>query len=437
MNIRDGSILATLPFLFIAGSAPAQDLLIADLDVVHTAAGSPIERASILVRGGKIAAVGRGLAAPDSVTVLDGRGRQASPGIIDCHSHIAVEGSVNEGSHAVTPEVRVRDVLDPEDPAIRLALAGGTTCAHVMHGSANVIGGQCAVIKLKWERPLEEMLVADAPPTVKFALGENPKRSASASRRGPGAEERRFPQTRMGVESVLREAFDGALAWKRSWSEYEVAKAAGRNAVPPRKDLRQEALAGILDGRILVHCHCYRADEILMILDLAKSYGIRIAVLHHVLEGYKVAPEIAAHGAGASTFADWWGFKMEAFDAVPHNAAILARNGVLASVNSDSGDHIRRLNVEAAKSVKYGGLSEIEALRLVTLNPARQLRIDHRAGTLEEGKDADIVLWNGHPLSSLARVEASIIEGVTYFDRSRDLDARKGTRRELFPEGGR
>ncbi len=409
-----------------------QDVFIHRAAVVHTALGAPLQDTSILVRGGKIVAMGSDLTAPDGVRVIDAAGLHVSPGTIDAHSHIAASGGVNESSHSITCEVRIEDILDPESTAIYRALAGGCTAAHVMHGSANVIGGQNCTIKLKWKRPAEEMVVADAPRTVKFALGENPKRSNSrGGRRGP----RRFPTSRMGVEALLHQAFESAKEYRAAWAAFREKEKAGVNAVPPRKDLRKEALVDILEGRLKVHSHCYRADEILMLLELADRFGFKISTLHHVLEGYKVAEEIAAHGAGGATFTDWWGYKVEAYDAVPHNAAIMHRHGVLMSIKSDSGDHIRRLNTEAAKAVKYGGLSPLEALQLVTLNPARQLGIDHRTGSLKVGHDADIAIWSGDPLSTLTRCEMTLVDGEVFFDRARDLEKRTG--HQLALEGGR
>jgi len=413
--------------LALTAVAPAQDVLIKDIDLIHTAEGGSLPRQSILVRDGKITAIGRNLETPAGVRVIDGRGLHASPGMIDAHSHIAGSGGLNEGTHAITCEARIIDVLNPEDEAIYRSLAGGCTTAHIMHGSANVIGGQNQVIKLKWERPIEEMIVSDAPRTVKFALGENPKRSRSRSSSRP----RRFPTSRMGVEALLREAFESARRYRASWKSYEARIASGKNAVPPRRDLRKDGLVDILEGRLKVHCHSYRADEILMILQIADEFGFKITALHHVLEGYKVAQEIAAHGAGAATFTDWWGYKVEAYDAVPYNAAIMHRHGVLVSIKSDSADQIRRLNSEAAKSIKYGGLSKNEALRLVTLNPATQLGIAHRTGSLKVGKDADIALWNSDPLSTTARCEMTLVDGQVFFDRDKDRAELTGFQKAL------
>ena len=415
----------------LGSEAFSQDLLIKDVKEIHTAAGQPIKNASILIKDGKIAAIGGDITVSEDVRQIDASSLIASPGIIDAHSHLGVDGSVNEGSDSITCEVRIADVLNAEDPTIYRALAGGCTAAHIMHGSANVIGGQNASIKLKWESTPEQMIIKDAPRTVKFALGENPKRSNSRIR---GDSPRRFPTSRMGVEALLREAFTSARTYEKTWKLYRDNIAMGKVSQPPRRDLRKDALVDILHGKIDIHCHCYRADEILMILQIAEEFGLKIRVLHHVLEGYKVAPEMAAHGAGGSTFADWWAYKMEAYDAVPYNAAIMHRAGVLTSIKSDSGDHIRRLNVEAAKCIKYGGLTPLEALQMVTLNPAIQLRLDHRIGSIQKGKDADIVLWNGSPLSTTSIPYYTIVDGKVEFDRKADMDKRTGSHKMLASE---
>jgi imidazolonepropionase-like amidohydrolase len=381
-----------------------------------------IEKGTVLIRDGKIAAVGRDFLVPREATVIDATGRYVMPGIIDCHSHTAIEENVNECSDSVTAEVRIADVIDHRDVNIYRELAGGVTTLNVLHGSCNTIGGQNAVIKLRWGKPPDELLFKDAPRGIKFALGENPKRS---NFRAPGPP--RYPATRMGVEAVLRESFQEAQAYKREWEEYEKkARAAktGERPLAPRKNLRLEELKDILDGKVYVHAHCYRADEILMLIRIADEFGFKIRTFQHVLEGYKVASEIARHGAGASTFSDWWAYKMEAYDAIPFNAAIMAAHGVRVSMNSDSDELARRLYWEAAKAVKYGGVSEAEALKMVTLNPAWQLGIDQRVGSIEVGKDADIAIFSAHPFAPDAHVEQTIVDGVVYFDRAKDLAAR-------------
>ena len=374
-------------------------------------ASGPVERADILIQDGRIAAIGRGLQAPEGCALVDVSGKYLVPGFIDCHSHMAIEGGVNEGTLSITAECRIGDVIDPKDVAMYRALAGGLTTAHLLHGSSNVIGGQDATIKLKYGRPLEELRIPDAPQGIKFALGENPKQSNWIGRGN------RFPNTRMGVEAVLKRAFHEAEGYRKGWSAFWDARARGEDAREPRRDLRLEALGSILDRRIWVHSHCYRADEILMLMRVAEEFGWRVKTFQHVLEGYKVALELAAHGAGGSTFSDWWAYKIEAYDAIPHNGALMTEAGVVASFNSDSTEMCRRMNLEAAKGVKYGGLSEEAALALVTLNAAKQLGIDHRAGSLEVGKDGDIAVFDGHPFSVYSRCVMTLIEGEVYFER--------------------
>jgi len=375
-----------------------------------------IENADLLIRRGEIAAVGAGLAAPAGALEIDGAGLHVTPGLIDAHSHTAVDGSVNEGTHISTAEVRIADVLDPDDVNLYRQLAGGLTVANVLHGSANAVGGQNAVIKLRWGAPASGLLFEAAPPGIKFALGENPKQS------NWNASEPRYPRTRMGVQEVLRLKFQAARDHERAWAEHRASKR--RSPVPPRRDLELEALSEILAGKRLVHAHSYRADEILMLLRVAEEYGFRLATLQHALESYKVADEVARHGAGASMFSDWWGYKVEVEDAIPWAGAITWSRGVLTSFNSDSDELARRMNLEAAKAVRYGGVPEEEALRFVTLNPARQLGIADRVGSLEPGKDADFVLWSDHPLSSSAVCLETWIDGRKYFDRARDLAMR-------------
>ncbi|MEE8525737.1 MAG: amidohydrolase family protein [Thermoanaerobaculia bacterium] len=383
---------------------------------VYTVSGDTLDDATVVVVDGKIRAVGSDVDVPRGAEIVDAAGGSLIPGIIDAHSHIAVDGAVNEGTLAVTSMVSIQDVIDPDDVGIYRALAGGVTTTNVLHGSSNPIGGGNAVLKLRWGGDAAGLRFEGAPPGIKFALGENPKRSRG--NRPPGVP-RRYPATRMGVMDVIRQALTEAREYRRKWQEYERA---GRGASPPRRDLKLERLAEVLAGERLVHSHCYRADEILQLLRLAEEFGFRIATLQHVLEGYKVADEIAAHGAGASTFSDWWGYKVEAYDAIPHNAALMTERGVVVSINSDSGEEMRHLNQEAAKAMKWGGLDEIEALKLVTLNPAKQLGIDSRVGSIEVGKDADLVLFDGHPLSMFSVVQKTFVDGDLYFDLEADRE---------------
>jgi len=362
------------------------------------------------VKDGKIAAIGKNLAVPADTTTIDATGMYVMPGIIDTHSHFACSGGVNEFSLSVVPEVRIRDVLNSEDVQIYRSLAGGVTTARILHGSANVVGGQDAVLKMKYGEPASSLLVTTGPRGVKFALGENVKRTDG-----------RFPNTRLGVEAVLIRAFSEAQAYQKTWDAYEKDKAAGKQPVEPRRDLRLEALADVLRGDLKVHCHCYRADEILMLLRVADKFGFKVQSLQHVLEGYKIAPEIAAHGASCSLFTDWWAYKIEAFDAIPYAAALVHQAGGTVCIKSDSSELMRHLYQEAAKLVKYGGMSEQDALKTITINAAKQLGIDKRTGSIEVGKDADLAIFNGHPLNSYARVEATLVEGEVYFQRSDKL----------------
>jgi imidazolonepropionase-like amidohydrolase len=386
---------------------------------ILTVTKGTIPNGTIVLRAGKIAALGANISIPAGADVVDAGGKFVSPGIVDCHSHIGAD-SINEGGTTVSSMTGIEDVLDPTDENIYRDLAGGLTVANVLHGSANPIGGKNQVIKLRFGKPrAEDLHFEGAMPGIKFALGENPKRRGGGAG-APAGTPPRYPGTRMGVEYVIRDAFTRAKAYQAEWKEYERRRKAGGNVVGPRRDLQLEPLVEILEGKRLVHAHSYRADEILMLLRVADEFGFKIATLQHVLEGYKVAKEIAAHGAGASTFADWWGYKVEAIDAVPYNAALMTRNGVLASVNSDDAELARHLNTEAAKSIKWGGLSDDEALALVTINPAKQLRIDSRVGSLEVGKDADVVIWNHHPLSTYAIADRVYIDGQKYYDRLDD-----------------
>lgn len=394
---------------------------------IMTASHGTIENGSILIRNGKIAAVGKSgeVKASSNAKVIDATGMYVTPGFVDSHSHTALD-SVNEGSLSVTAMVRMRDVLNDTDINIYRQLAGGMTTIHPLHGSANSIGGQCTMIKLKWGKSADEMFIADGPRTIKFALGENPKRSNFSL---PGAP-RRFPATRMGVEETIRETFTQGREYIKEWDEYNAAKARGEDLLPPRRDLKLEAIADVLKGKIDIHSHCYRADEIMMLMRLCEEFGIQVHTLQHVLEGYKVAPEIAKHGASASILPDWWAYKMEAYDAIPFNAAVMTRHGIVVSIHSDSNEHARRFYQEAGKMMKYGDLTEEEALRLVTLNPAIQLRLDRRIGSIDVGKDADLVLFNGHPFSIYSRPEVTMIEGEIYFDRKKDLEMREQLAKE-------
>jgi imidazolonepropionase-like amidohydrolase len=395
---------------------------------VLTVTHGTIEHGSILIRDGKIAAVGADLKAPEGATVMDASGQFVMPGIIDCHSHIAVDGSVNEAGPAVSSMANIADVLNPEDIDIYRDLAGGVTAANILHGSANPIGGQTIVIKLRWGKPASELPFEGALPGIKFALGENPKHSNFTP---PPGITPRYPGTRLGVEEVIRQAFIEAREYRKQWDDYNKRKAAGeQNLVEPRRNEQLEPLVEVMEGKRYVHAHCYRADEILMLIRVAKEFGFTVRTFQHVLEGYKIADEIAAAGSGASTFSDWWAYKVEAFDAIPYNAALMTERGVVVSINSDDAQEARQLNQEAAKSMKYGGLSANDALKLITLNPAKQLGIDGRAGSIDVGKDADLVIYNHDPLSVYAVVQKTLIDGQVYFDRQKDLAERAGLEKE-------
>ncbi len=382
-----------------------------DNATVITVAGDDIGNGDVFIRDGKIAAVGRNLTPPDGVARIDCSGLFVMPGIIDCHTHIAIDDA-NEWPLAISSEARVGDVIDHRQLAIYRALAGGVTTIHTMHGSANPIGGENVILKLRYGRRPDDLRFAGAPRSLKFALGENVTQSH-------GSAGSRFPNTRMGVESVMRQALTAANEYRGEQQRRAAQVAAGHDEPPLRRDLRMETLAGVLTGDVYVHCHGYRASEFLRVMKMAEDFGFRIAALHHVLEGYRIAPEIVRHGCGASCFASMWAYKIEAFGGIPYNAAAMTRQGVSVSVNSDSADLIRYLNVEAAKTVRWGGLSDNEALRLVTLNPAEQLGIGDRVGSIEVGKDGDIAIFNGHPLDSFSKCVMTLIDGEVYFENPR------------------
>ena len=393
---------------------------------VMTEGPKGIFKGTVVVRDGKIADLGEKVLEPAGATVIEAGGQYLIPGIIDCHSHIAGSGSINEGSVSVSSMVDIKDIVNPDDIAIYRALAGGVTTANILHGSANVIGGRTLPLKMRWGKSAQELIFAGATPGIKFALGENPKRSGNPQGgRGTGATPvARYPATRMGVEDVIREAFNDAKGYKADWDAYNAKVARGEHPVAPRRDLKLEALQEVLEGKRYVHVHCYRADEILMMIRAAEESGFHVRTFQHVLEGYKVAKEIAAHGAGASTFSDWWAYKIEAIDAIPFNAALMTKKGVLVSLNSDDAELMRHLNTEAGKAMKYGGMNETEALAMVTINPARQLGIDKTVGSIEAGKDADLVLYDGYPMSDFAKVRKVWIDGTQYFDRDKEIAAQ-------------
>jgi imidazolonepropionase-like amidohydrolase len=374
-----------------------------------------LRNATVLIRDARIWKVGRKLKVPPNAQVIDVSGMHISPGIIDCHSHFATDGGVNESGQAVTAEVRIGDFIDSDDINIYRQLAGGVTSSNILHGSANPIGGQNQVVKLRWGALGEDMKFKRAPDGIKFALGENVKQS------NWGDEFRnRYPQTRMGVEQIFRDEFRAAIEYRQRRERW----AANPQGLPPRRDLELDAIVEILDGKRWVHCHSYRQDEILALIRICDEFGITIGSFQHILEGYKVADAMARHGAMGSAFSDWWAYKFEVFDAIPYAGALMHNAGVVVSFNSDDRELARHLNHEAAKAVKYGSVRPEEALKFVTLNPARQLRIDEYVGSIEPGKDADLVVWSGSPLSTLSRCEQTWIDGRLYFSRETDAELR-------------
>ncbi|MCX6951029.1 MAG: amidohydrolase, partial [Verrucomicrobia bacterium] len=398
---------------------PAQPewVLVKNATVWTSGPAGRIAGGDVLVHAGRIEQVGQGLVAPAGATEIDGTGKHVTAGLIDCHSHTAISRGVNEGTSAVTVEVRIGDVLDATDISLYRQLAGGLTTANVLHGSANPMGGQNQVIKLRWGGLPEDLKFAGAKPGVKFALGENVKRSNFQPLAGAAA---RYPATRMGVEQIMADTFAQARDYDRDWQEWK----AGKSTLPPRRNLRLESALEILKGERVVHIHSYRQDEVLMFIRLAQREKITVATFQHILEGYKVADEIAKLGAGGSCFSDWWAYKFEVVDAIPYDGAMMRAAGVVVSFNSDDAELARRMNTEAAKAVKYGGVPEDEALKFVTLNAAKQLRIDDRVGSLEAGKDADFVIWSASPLSTYARAEQTWIDGRRYFSLEDDAAAR-------------
>ena len=404
--------------LCVPSMMAAQDVAIRNATLI-TIANGDIAAGTIVVRGGKITAVGANVTIPAGMRVIDGTGKFVMPGIIDAHSHAALEGGINEGAESVTPEVQVQ--VKNDDPVIYRALAGGVTSALLLHGSANTIGGQSRVIKMRWGAPVDSMYFKGAFRIVKFALGENVTRASATT----PEDQRRFPMSRMGVEFTVNYWFQKAKEYDEEWKEYRAGLKANPNAIMPRRDLRLEALTDILHGDLKVHSHSYRADEILMLIRVAEENGFKVHTFQHVLEGYKVADEIAKHGAMASTFADMWAYKAEAWDAIPYNMALMSERGVVVSVNSDSDERIRRLYQEAGVGVRYGNMTVNEALKMVTLNPAKQLGVDKMVGTLETGKDGDIAVFSAHPFAPTAMVEYTIVDGKVLFDRSEANTLRK------------
>jgi imidazolonepropionase-like amidohydrolase len=391
-------------------AAPAPDLLIKN-GTVLTVTHGVIQNGSVLVHNGKIAQVGTNISAPSGATVIDATGKFVMPGIIDSHSHLALDGDVNEATSPITPAMNMLDAFVNTDKGLYHALAGGVTSLLLLHGSANMIGGQAVVIKNKFGLSRDQMLFPNAPRSIKFASGENPKRVYGTRNQSPS--------TRMGNFEVQREALQQAKEYMRDWDDYNAKVQKGdKEARAPKRDLKLEALADVLRGKLLVQIHCYRADEFLTEMQIAREFGYKVRAFHHALEAYKVADKIAAEGVAIATWPDWWGFKDEAWDSQPWNAIMSSRHGVRVALKSDSNDVVRRLNQDAGKVMRYGGATQDEVLKMITLNPAWIIGVDDRVGSLDVGKDADISIWDKDPLSSYAKVEKTIIDGEVYFDSS-------------------
>ena len=407
--------LTLLLLAAFAASAKAQspaphDVVIKNATVMTVTHGN-IQNGSIYIKEGKIAAVGATVNAPAAATVIDAGGKYVTPGIVDAHSHIALDDDVNEATSPITPHMMMKDAFDYQDKAIYRALAGGVTTSLLLHGSANMIGGQAIVIKHKFGAARDEMLFPNAPRSIKFASGENPKRVYGSRDQ--------LPSTRMGNFEVQRQALVDAQEYIREWDAYnDKVKRGDKDATPPKRDLKLDALADVLRGKLMVQIHCYRADEMLTEIAMAKEFGYNLRAFHHAVEAYKVADQLAANNVGIATWADWWGFKQEAWDAIPWNAVISMRKGVRVAIKSDSEDYTRRLNQEAAKIMRYGGATEEEALKMITLNAAWIVGVDDRVGSIDVGKDADLVIWDGYPLSSVGVPEKVLIDGDIYFDRT-------------------
>jgi imidazolonepropionase-like amidohydrolase len=414
----------TYPFLpYGWEEAPkSENLLIKNATVWTSDVQGKLEQTDVLVKNGYIAQVGKNLS-DGSARVIDGTGKHLTAGIIDEHSHIAA-ASINEGGQSVTSEVRIADNLNPDDINIYRQLSGGVTTSHILHGSANTIGGQTQLIKLRWGANDDKLKFEGAPGFIKFALGENVKRSAATQSNV------RFPDTRMGVEQVLVDAFTRARDYQAEITRFQASAKNKKGAETDpfktiRRDLELEALVEILEKKRFITCHSYVQSEINAAMKVAEKMGFTFNTFTHILEGYKVADKMKAHGANASSFSDWWAYKMEVYDAIPQNPSIMQRVGLNVAINSDDAEMARRLNQEAAKSIRYGGMSEEDALKMVTINPAKMLHVDERVGSIKAGKDADLVLWSDNPLSIYARAEYTIVDGIVYFDRAKDAELRK------------
>jgi len=429
----------TIFFAFLAAPfTRAGGSLLIKNGTILTVTGGVLPKGDVLIIDGIIRQVGQNIQAPPGVKIIDVSGKYVMPGIIDSHTHIALSGT-NETGDVITAEVDMADVIHPEDLSILTALSGGVTMVHTLHGSANPIGGRNVTLKLKWGRPAEEMVVHEATPTLKFALGENPKQANRPATTAPP----RYPISRMGVNAIIRRELLRAKNYMEEWERYRQAMKAKNpppTLLPPRRDLRLETLADLLRGHLVARCHSYRADETLEFINLAKEFGFKVACFEHIPEAYKIVPELLSQGIGISVFLDNWAYKVEAEEGIAPMVAYCAQHGIVVSINSDSSERIRRLFNDAAKAVKYGGLAEEEALKLITLNPAIQLGVDKIAGSIEVGKHGDVAVFHEHPLSAYTRCEMTIIEGEIYFDRDLYLkerqDKEQAAKRSAAPKKG-
>jgi len=412
-------------------SAADKPLLLKNANVI-TISGDNIAGGDILIQGTKIIKVGKNLAATPDAEVIDLNGKWVMPGIIDSHSHIALEGDVNEMGNLITAEVDCKDVINPEDINIFYALTGGVTSVHTMHGSGNPIGGKGIVLKLRWGKSASEMIFEGAPLTSKWALGENPKQTNFIL---PGRT--RYPKTRMGVEESIRVEFEKAKDYMRQWDEYDKKGKASKESkgkipppVAPKKDYHLESVADILKGKLWVRCHAYQSEEMLSIMRLCKEYNVKLVCFEHGLEGYRITNELVNYGVAISTFADFWAYKWEAYNTMPHAAALCAKRGVLVALNSDDAERMRHLFNDAGKTVRFGGLSESEALKTLTINPAKIMGTDKWVGTIDIGKDADLAVFSRHPLDPYTVCQMTLVDGKVYFDRAKYLDDMKKAEEE-------
>jgi len=401
---------AQQPSSYAATHAGKNEFVIKNATLL-TATHGRVEHGSVYVKDGKIVAFGASVAAPASAPVIDADGKYVTPGILDPHSHMALGDDINEATSPVVPQMMMKDAFDYNDKSIYRALAGGVTSSLLLHGSADMIGGQAVVIKNKYGLDRDQLLFPGAPPSIKFASGENPKRVFG--------DRKQMPSTRMGNFAVMREAFTQAREYQRQWDEYnEKVKKGDKTASAPKKDLKLDALVQVLQGKMLVQIHCYRADEFLTEIAIANEFGYKIRAFHHALEAYKVPEALVKNDIAIATFADWWGYKYEAWDAIPWNAVLAMKAGVRVAIKSDSDDYMRRLNQEAAKTMRYGGATEDEAMKMLTINPAWIMGVQDMTGSIDVGKDADLVLWDGYPLSTYGVPAKVWIDGDLYFDRS-------------------